>query len=470
MNSSSAIQSQYFEALFRNSPIAIVTLDSDHKVVSLNSSFEKLFGFSQEELIGKTIDDFISNPTTRQEAKSYTEAVQKGGTISEQAQRVRKGGGLVDVAIRGVPVIVEGKQVGALGMYIDITEQLATQRKLAQSQLRFRSLFDYSPIALWEEDWSYAKKEIERLRQEGVKDLSAYFHENPSQTTKFAKKVRAIDFNRAAVQLFSAKSGRGLVEKFHETFTDDSFRFFIGALCAFFLGESKWMAEAEMLTLNGQARKFSMLASIPPLTSNTWATIYLSALDITETKLLQDELAEALRKMEVLALTDGLTGVLNRGATTDNLATEIERATREGTSLAIALVDIDKFKQINDTYGHNSGDQALKFVANELNVNTRKYDRVGRWGGDEFLVILPKADSETARKIATRICNSISSQKIHTDDSQDIGLTMSIGICVLDHVSNPPTVEEMISKADEALYSAKSQGGNQTVVYQSNRP
>lgn len=148
------IQSKYFEALFLNSPIAIITLDSEHRVVSLNPAFEKLFGYSLKDLKGERIDKFITDGDAYTQAKTYTEIVQGGGAIQEQGKRMRKDGKLVDVEIRGVPVVIDGDQMGALGMYIDVTDRLRTQRKLAQSQARYKSLFDHSPIALWEEDWS----------------------------------------------------------------------------------------------------------------------------------------------------------------------------------------------------------------------------------------------------------------------------------------------------------------------------
>jgi diguanylate cyclase (GGDEF)-like protein/PAS domain S-box-containing protein len=130
-------QKQFYEALVDNSPIAIVTLDKEHRILSCNPAFERLFGYSKEETTSQDLDNLITTPTTWYEASGYTQKVLKGETIKSTAKRRRKDGGLIDVDIYGVPVLVDGQQIGVLGIYHDITERVQ-----AETHLRFLATHD----------------------------------------------------------------------------------------------------------------------------------------------------------------------------------------------------------------------------------------------------------------------------------------------------------------------------------------
>ena len=133
MEVETAQQKTYFETLVKNSPIAIVTLDNDQRVVACNPAFENLFGYAKEEIIGDSLDSHITSIEERQNAKKYTEKVQSGQIVHRVVKRQRKGGTMVEVELFGVPVIVEGKQVGILALYHDITKLINAQRKAEQA-------------------------------------------------------------------------------------------------------------------------------------------------------------------------------------------------------------------------------------------------------------------------------------------------------------------------------------------------
>lgn len=135
-------QKEFFQALVENSPGAIVTLDLNQHVISCNPAFERLFGYSQSEVIGRFIDDLVTDENTCREAESYTQMVMGGETIHRVGQRCRKDGSLIEVEIQGVPVIVGGEQIGALALYHDITERVQTERALRESEEKFRDIFD----------------------------------------------------------------------------------------------------------------------------------------------------------------------------------------------------------------------------------------------------------------------------------------------------------------------------------------
>jgi PAS domain S-box-containing protein len=122
-------QQQYFQELVDNSPVAIVTLNVDHNVVSCNPAFEKLFDYTQEEVVGKNLDDLITTDETRKEAISYTEQALGSQRVKAISKRCRKDGSLVDVEVLGVPVVVDGKRVGLMALYHDISELLDARRE-----------------------------------------------------------------------------------------------------------------------------------------------------------------------------------------------------------------------------------------------------------------------------------------------------------------------------------------------------
>ncbi|MFC2053236.1 PAS domain S-box protein [Chloroflexota bacterium] len=146
-------QKDYFEALFVNSPVAIVTADLDANVVSWNPRAEKLFGYSQEEAIGKNVDDLVSNdPSILEEALNFTEQLNKMGRVQAITKRTRKDGSLVDVDLLALPLVLAGEKAGFYAMYHDVSELKWIERELRQQKDYFESLFINSPVAVMTSD------------------------------------------------------------------------------------------------------------------------------------------------------------------------------------------------------------------------------------------------------------------------------------------------------------------------------
>ena len=165
------------------------------------------------------------------------------------------------------------------------------------------------------------------------------------------------------------------------------------------------------------------------------------------------ELSESLREA---SLHDSLTGIGNRRFLMDQLKQESERARRKQTPFSVAILDADHFKRVNDTHGHDVGDRLLCAIARTLQANLREYDRCGRWGGEEFLVLFPQTDLEEARRITERLREAIADTELaevepHPSVSVSIGLT---GYRLGEGYS------ETINRADEALLQAKRAGRN----------
>jgi two-component system cell cycle response regulator len=177
---------------------------------------------------------------------------------------------------------------------------------------------------------------------------------------------------------------------------------------------------------------------------------------------LEDNLVQAREAMRYKAMHDTLTGIWNRGAILETLDREIWRSRREGLALGVLIADLDHFKSINDNYGHLVGDAVLREVSRRLQTHVRPYDSVGRYGGEEFLVLLPGCNSSETRDKAERLREAISNASITTTGGE-LKITMSIGgVSTADWPQD--TANQLLQMADLGLYRAKEEGRNRTVM------
>ncbi|HEU4975552.1 MAG TPA: sensor domain-containing diguanylate cyclase [Baekduia sp.] len=165
--------------------------------------------------------------------------------------------------------------------------------------------------------------------------------------------------------------------------------------------------------------------------------------------------AIALRDARLAAAIDPLTGCLNHGAMRERLAEEIARARRQGTPLALTILDLDDFKRINDTYGHPTGDALLRHVAEALQGEYRSFDQVARYGGDEFVVILPNVRGPRTDVAAGRALRVLRELQITPPDGEPDGITVSCGVA---EWAEPEGPAELLERADRALRESKASG------------
>lgn len=173
---------------------------------------------------------------------------------------------------------------------------------------------------------------------------------------------------------------------------------------------------------------------------------------------LQDELIATREELRVQATRDFLTGIWNRGVITEKLNEEVSRAARANGSLGVIMCDIDHFKEVNDTHGHPAGDSVLIEVTLRMQANLRVYDALGRFGGEEFLIIAPEASAEGIVVLAERIRGAIEEKPIETP-SGAVSVTVSLGT-VARIMEQNTSLKDLIHEADRALYRAKESGRN----------
>jgi two-component system cell cycle response regulator len=177
---------------------------------------------------------------------------------------------------------------------------------------------------------------------------------------------------------------------------------------------------------------------------------------------LEDDLVQAREAMRFKATHDALTEIWNRGAILETLEREAWRSRREGISLGVLIVDLDHFKSVNDTYGHLAGDALLREVTKRMQTDIRPYDTLGRYGGEEFLILLPGCNGSETWNKAERLREAILRGPIATS-AGNLKVTMSIGgVATADWPE--VTANQILQMADSALYRAKEEGRNRTVM------
>jgi len=178
---------------------------------------------------------------------------------------------------------------------------------------------------------------------------------------------------------------------------------------------------------------------------------------------LQRQLMEAREALRVQATHDALTGLFNRGRVLEILASEIARSERELRPLAVLMVDLDRFKQINDTLGHQAGDAVLREAARRMQAATRQYDAPGRYGGEEFLIVLPGCGAREGYAQAERIREAFACEPFAAG-TDSLAVTCSIGVSSRDACA-AGDADRLIREADAALYDAKNRGRNSVVEF-----
>ncbi|MEF8792838.1 sensor domain-containing diguanylate cyclase [Thiohalorhabdus sp.] len=215
--------------------------------------------------------------------------------------------------------------------------------------------------------------------------------------------------------------------------------------------------------VTGHAREMRQDATFDPIYGDDGQVAYLAltVLDVTETSIYQERADAANRQLEEISIRDGLTGLFNRRHLENRLEQEFKRSYRMGSPLSVLLLDADHFKFVNDTYGHQAGDEVLRTIGALLQEALRSFDLAGRYGGEEFVVVLPQTDLEGAEVVAERIRQRLLQEQFAADQGR-FSVTVSVGLGErADGVESP---DHLLKSADEALFEAKASGRNRIVA------
>jgi diguanylate cyclase (GGDEF)-like protein/PAS domain S-box-containing protein len=408
--------------------------------MSINPAFEEIFGYRTDEIMGKNLDDLVSDPDNAQESYDITKGVLSGKTMREIGKRRRKDGTLVDVEILGEPIIIDGKRIGVLGLYRDITiEKLATE-KLKVSEERFRRIFEDSPVALRLEDLSELKRWLLETQEKSGQNIREFLKEHPEEFSTMRKLGKIISLNTASLFLFHAKDKADFQKRFYSITSNESRTDQIDVICSLLNGETALEKEVFYESVAGKKLYVITKLSVLPGSEENWERILFSNLDITERKLAEERLT-------YISLHDMMTGVYNRAFFEEEMA-RMEKSRLRPISILIS--DMDNLKEINDLYGHQAGDLALQQIANIFKKCFRPEDAIARIGGDEFSILLPNVDADLAKQIKQRVLDQVD---LHNhSNTDDIQLSISIGCGI---ANKGDLLTDIFQLADKRMYQEK---------------
>lgn len=410
-------------ALFEASPVAIIGLNTKSEVTLWNQTAEELFGWTEEEIVGKP---YPLVPDDRQDEFSGLRQRAYGGEgfTNLETTRQTKSGESIDVSISVAPIRDgQGEVQGVVAIIADISVRTRAEHALRDSEERYRTLFARNLAGVY------------RTTVEGL----------------------VIECNDALAQMLGYETPeeitRGPLVDYH--YPDPAER---AAFVERLLADGRVTAhEARLRHKDGSAVWVLESASIARTADHPDGIIEGTMIDITERR-------HAEQTIRHLAYHDTLTDLPNRSLFIDRLQQAVARARRTGEFVSVLFLDLDNFKDVNDSVGHVEGDLLLKEVAKRLNSLLRDADTLARFGGDEFVLLLPETASvEDATQTAQRILRVM--HKPWKVNDREFHLSASIGITIAPLDGEDP--EALLRNADTAMYRAKEQGKASFALYTS---
>lgn len=399
---------------------AIFFMNEDGSIYRVNRAFEEMLGYSEDEIQGVLIPPFFTGHNQEKHEAFLAKLFSGHAFENMKRQRVCKDGRVIDVLASYRPVKLNQSSY-AIVMYKDVTQLKEIEREVKEREERFRSLFDENPDMIWAIDKNGHVEDVNGA----VTDILGYTKEEILQMDTH---LLSCHIDSRSVQY---------EEAVHKTLKGESVEY-----------------TAEVSHKKGNKVELK-IKTLPIRVNGETIGIYEVGQDMTQ----RNRAERALKKM---AFTDSLTGLPNRRHITEKIDEIIADAKENQRQFALLYIDMDHFKEINDSFGHDAGDDLLKLFANRIRNEMNENQLVARLGGDEFLVLLPDiSDDADALKKAGEVLNTLS--KPYRISGQQLDVTSSMGISI--YPRHGKNKRELIKQADEALYSAKDNGKNMLRLY-----
>ncbi|WP_339147926.1 MULTISPECIES: diguanylate cyclase [unclassified Sutcliffiella] len=411
----------FLESLVENTVDAMLVIDTDGYILKINKAFVRQFGWDACELIGNPLESLAVIPEELKQKSLHTLALLKEAKSvpTEEAIRLTKKGVAIHTSISYSPILNEDSKVVAISMiYRNIQHLKELEEKLEESHDAYKSLFSYHKSAVCMVD----NEGIIEDTNDACMTITGYSKEEiiGFNIVRYAKKV--------VPELDLDKTKRGKVANF------------------------------EILFPNAKGRDLYLsVTNVPIIVKGVTKGTYIIAQDITDKRIIEKEREKLQEQLTFQAYHDSLTELPNRRMLKDKLEESLAEAKKNEALLAVFFLDCDHLKVVNDTYGHEVGDDLLIAFSKRLLKCVRERDMVARIGGDEFVILLRNIDDlEQVDQVAERILTTLANP--YTIQGHTIHVTSSMGVST--YPANGTTVKQLFRKADQALYAAKHAGRN----------
>ncbi len=440
-------QKALLEQLFERAQEGIVMVANDGTILNGNGEFLRMFGYELEEIKDRNIDEIITSEDSLDEAIDITERVSSGLRVSFETARTRKDGTKIEVSLLASPIVIDDLQVAFYGIYRDITEKNRATESLNRSRRRIESLHGIAR--------NLAKCDSEKKVYDCVISAACIVLDFPACSISVTRKDRLVPAffstpDLAELQRESFLPGEGLAGR------------------SYLL--RKTLVEPDNTIENQSSREVINSSYLPLIGSPVGTSGVFTGFGNTSDRI-EDEQANLLElllghaseavnrirlhhELRAQAIHDPLTGVHNRHYFDEAIEREVDRARRYNHSIGIVMIDIDNFKEVNDRFGHQKGDEVLCAVAQKLEKVVRKSDSVIRYGGDEFLLFLPETGEEIGRVVERLHDELYDLQEISS--TMEFPVTLSIGSAIWDPGSDI-SIHEILTKADDLMYECKKE-------------
>jgi diguanylate cyclase (GGDEF)-like protein/PAS domain S-box-containing protein len=451
-----------YRQLYHNTPAMLHTVDADDRIIQVSDYWLAALNYTREEVIGHRLSDFITLASRRQMIEKISPEFFHSGFVRDaECQFVKKNGQVIDTLFSMVGMYDDfGNLLQSFSAVVDITARKRAeaaeryQRTLAEamrdtaaalnSTLSFEGVlervltnvgkvvpFDAVNIMLVEDGAAHI------VRYMGYRELG-----------------REAETMEMRIKVFETPHLRVMAETGQPVTFPDTSRY-----PKWVLPWIKSYAGAPII-VKGQLVGFINLIGLTPGFFRKEHAFRLQA--FADQAAIAIENASLYAEVERLATLDELTGIYNRRKLFELGQRAFERAGRYGSKLSAILLDLDRFKKINDSYGHNCGDRVLAGIASVISRNIREVDLFGRYGGEEFVILMPDIDCKSAMQIAERLRGLVSDLCFKTDQGL---LTVTISLGVAECTPHVHSLAALVDRADQAMYSAKQAGRNRVEVY-----
>jgi len=434
-----------FEQLFAVAPEAIVLCANDGSVLRANDEFFRMFGYTPEEVLGRDIDRLVApeSDALRDEARGITQRIAQGERSSVETRRRRKDGQVLHVSILGKPILIAGNQIAVYGIYRDITARKEAEEALATTHRKVEELHGAADAL----DSAADEEDVYRI------------------TCDAAERVLGFSLGMLCIRhgeefACRAVSSRIAVDGLERTRIDPAGI----ALRALASGQPVIVEDAAMEDLPqgipptarslicapiGDLGIFQAASPEPGAFNEEDGRLLAILLGHTAIGVARFRLQEELVRQ---ARHDALTGVYNRHHFHELITREVLRASRHGHPIGLLMIDVDRFKEINDRYGHQTGDRVLREIATVLRETVRRTDLIVRYGGDEFLIVLTETGEDT-EEAADRVRRAVQAHEAFREIS-DFHVTVSVGSIFWSPEAGT-SIEEALAAADSRMYEDK---------------